>query len=509
MADRPEPDAGAAPASVERRIVSVLFADLVGFTPLSERLDAEDVATIQDAYFAARARDDRPLRRARSRSSSATRRWRSSASRAARDDDAERAVRAGLALIGSVEQLGARLGLEPGELQLRVGVNSGEVVHATDGPDAGTRDRATPSTPPRGSRPPRAIRRRPARRADGARGRRRRSSSADAEPVESEGQGRARPRPRAPAASDPEPSRDAGDGRACARRSLGREVGARSPARSAGRSAPTGARSPSLVAPPRRRQEPPARPSLARWPRRRWRVLRARVRPQALPVRARRRAAPGRRRPEALAAAVVGRGRPPRAPWHRSRASRAARGRHPRADRTAPANPGSRSRGAVRSPGPRRSTRWPDAALGLDRRGRPLGGRRPARVPVCRRAAPRAHGRLIVATRARPSSIAADMDAARATASSCSRSRPPTPGAWSRRSSATRCRPTSCWRSRSARTAIHCSSRSCSAPGSASARWCARETDGRWPSPPRPSSLPSTVQAIYAAQLDDLPPPMP
>jgi class 3 adenylate cyclase len=36
---------------VERRIVSVLFADLVGFTSLSERLDPEDVALVQDAYF--------------------------------------------------------------------------------------------------------------------------------------------------------------------------------------------------------------------------------------------------------------------------------------------------------------------------------------------------------------------------------------------------------------------------------------------------------------------------
>ena len=35
----------------ERRLVSVLFADLVGFTTLSERLDPEDVATIQYAYF--------------------------------------------------------------------------------------------------------------------------------------------------------------------------------------------------------------------------------------------------------------------------------------------------------------------------------------------------------------------------------------------------------------------------------------------------------------------------
>ena len=37
--------------AVERRIVSVLFADLVGFTSLSEQLDAEDVASVQAAYF--------------------------------------------------------------------------------------------------------------------------------------------------------------------------------------------------------------------------------------------------------------------------------------------------------------------------------------------------------------------------------------------------------------------------------------------------------------------------
>ena len=39
--------------AVERRIVTVLFADLVGFTALSERLDAEDVTIVQDAYFEA------------------------------------------------------------------------------------------------------------------------------------------------------------------------------------------------------------------------------------------------------------------------------------------------------------------------------------------------------------------------------------------------------------------------------------------------------------------------
>ncbi len=35
----------------ERRLVTALFCDLVGFTPLSEHLDAEEVRDIQAAYF--------------------------------------------------------------------------------------------------------------------------------------------------------------------------------------------------------------------------------------------------------------------------------------------------------------------------------------------------------------------------------------------------------------------------------------------------------------------------
>ncbi|HJP70274.1 MAG TPA: adenylate/guanylate cyclase domain-containing protein, partial [Candidatus Limnocylindria bacterium] len=136
MATPPEPVPAAIRASVERRIVTVLFADLVGFTPLSERLDAEEVAAVQDAYFAS-------VRETIERHGGVLEKFIGDAAMAVfgaphgRDDDAERAVRAGMALIAAVEQLGARLGLAPGELQLRVGVNSGEVVHATDGPDAG------------------------------------------------------------------------------------------------------------------------------------------------------------------------------------------------------------------------------------------------------------------------------------------------------------------------------------------------------------------------------------
>ena len=123
-------------SAFDRRIVSVLFADIVGFTPLSESLDPEDVATVQDAYFAA-------TRDTITRYGGALEKFIGDAAMAvfgtprARDDDAERAVRAGLALLGAIEQINARLGFEPATLQLRVGVNTGEVVHATAGPDAG------------------------------------------------------------------------------------------------------------------------------------------------------------------------------------------------------------------------------------------------------------------------------------------------------------------------------------------------------------------------------------
>ena len=38
-------------AEAERRLVSVLFADLVGFTTLSERRDPEDVRELLSRYF--------------------------------------------------------------------------------------------------------------------------------------------------------------------------------------------------------------------------------------------------------------------------------------------------------------------------------------------------------------------------------------------------------------------------------------------------------------------------
>ena len=121
---------------VERRIVTILFADLVGFTPLSERLDAEDVASVQDAYFGL-------VRDTIARHGGHLEKFIGDAAMAvfglvrARDDDAERAVRAGLALANGVDALSGRLGLEVGELRLRVGINTGEVVTVEGGPDRG------------------------------------------------------------------------------------------------------------------------------------------------------------------------------------------------------------------------------------------------------------------------------------------------------------------------------------------------------------------------------------
>jgi class 3 adenylate cyclase/tetratricopeptide (TPR) repeat protein len=121
---------------LERRIVSVLFADLVGFTSLSESLDAEDVATVQDAYFAA-------VRETVGRYGGRLEKFIGDAAMAVfgaqrvRDDDAERSVRAGVALVHAVHQIGSRLGLDEQALRLRVGINTGEAVIAGGGPDEG------------------------------------------------------------------------------------------------------------------------------------------------------------------------------------------------------------------------------------------------------------------------------------------------------------------------------------------------------------------------------------
>src|SRR6266511_3561736 len=118
----------------ERRTVTVLFADLVGFTTLSEALDHEDVARIQAAYFDA-------VGKTVGRYGGKVQKFIGDAAMVlfgiprARNDDADRAVRASLALVSSVERLAPRVGLDRTGLGIRVGVNTGEVTYVIDPAD--------------------------------------------------------------------------------------------------------------------------------------------------------------------------------------------------------------------------------------------------------------------------------------------------------------------------------------------------------------------------------------
>jgi class 3 adenylate cyclase/tetratricopeptide (TPR) repeat protein len=126
----------ATPASElgERRFVSVLFADLVGFTSFSESRDPEEVRAMLTRYFD-RAREvierfggevDKFI------GDAVTAFW---GAKQAEEDDAERAVRAALELIDAVEALGESLDIP--ELAIRAGVMSGETSVGVGGNEKG------------------------------------------------------------------------------------------------------------------------------------------------------------------------------------------------------------------------------------------------------------------------------------------------------------------------------------------------------------------------------------
>ena len=114
-----------APAVAERRVTSVLFGDLVGFTPLSESKDSEEVRELLSAYF-------QHCRVIVGRYGGVIEKFIGDAVMAvwgvpvAHEDDAERAVRAGLELVAMVAALGDEVSA-PGLAQ-RVGIVTGEVA---------------------------------------------------------------------------------------------------------------------------------------------------------------------------------------------------------------------------------------------------------------------------------------------------------------------------------------------------------------------------------------------
>jgi class 3 adenylate cyclase len=120
------PGAAAAAGPVaERRVCSVLFCDVVGFTPLSESRDPEAVRELLSEYFAV-------ARTVVGRYGGVVEKFIGDAVMAvwgtpvAVEGDAERAVRAALDLVAAVADLGADAGV-PG-LAARAGVVTGEVA---------------------------------------------------------------------------------------------------------------------------------------------------------------------------------------------------------------------------------------------------------------------------------------------------------------------------------------------------------------------------------------------
>ena len=115
----------AAPPVRERRVVSVLFCDVVGFTAASDGADPEDVQARMQAYYGR-------LRPVVERFGGLVEKLLGDGVMAvfgvpvAHEDDAERAVRAGLAIVEAVRELG--VDAVGSGLAVRVGVNTGEVL---------------------------------------------------------------------------------------------------------------------------------------------------------------------------------------------------------------------------------------------------------------------------------------------------------------------------------------------------------------------------------------------
>jgi len=122
LSDAPPPTHKAAKDTAERRQVTVMFADLVGSTALSTRMDPEDLREVISAYQTCVA--------------DAVRRFKGFVAKymgdgvmvyfgypQAHEDDPERAVRAGLEIVAAVSGLKTHA-----PLQTRVGIATGLVV---------------------------------------------------------------------------------------------------------------------------------------------------------------------------------------------------------------------------------------------------------------------------------------------------------------------------------------------------------------------------------------------
>jgi class 3 adenylate cyclase/tetratricopeptide (TPR) repeat protein len=121
----------------QRKLVTVLFADLVDFTVLSRELDAEDTRTVVGRYFAA-------WQKAIDEAGGVVEKFIGDAVMAvfglyrAQEDDARRAVRCALAMRTALAELADDVQATYGvRLRMRVGVDTGDVVVSALGERAG------------------------------------------------------------------------------------------------------------------------------------------------------------------------------------------------------------------------------------------------------------------------------------------------------------------------------------------------------------------------------------
>jgi class 3 adenylate cyclase/tetratricopeptide (TPR) repeat protein len=116
------------PATEERKVVSVLFCDLVGSTAWGERLDPEDVRAVVRPYYELLRQDIESF-------GGTVEKFIGDAVMAvfgaptSHEDDPERAVRAGLRILEAIGEFNDARGTN---LAVRIGINTGEVVVALD-----------------------------------------------------------------------------------------------------------------------------------------------------------------------------------------------------------------------------------------------------------------------------------------------------------------------------------------------------------------------------------------
>src|SRR5205085_1082605 len=119
---------GPARGAEERKVVSILFVDLVGFTASSDRADPEDVRATLRPYHAR-------LKQEIEHFGGTVEKFIGDAVMAvfgapvAHEDDAERAVRAGLRILDAIEDLNTEQALD---LSVRAAVATGEAVVSLD-----------------------------------------------------------------------------------------------------------------------------------------------------------------------------------------------------------------------------------------------------------------------------------------------------------------------------------------------------------------------------------------